>query len=188
MTVSKRTRFEVLRRDNHACRYCGGSAPDVKLTVDHVMPVALGGSDDPTNLVTACKDCNAGKTSTSPSETLVADVAADALRWAKAMEAAADKMIEDMERRDALCNQFHDAWTSRGIPVRYLTPDWDRSVLSWLRSGFPMTLIIDSLDIAYRNPRVDWYGLFRYMAGIIYNRISELHDAVKADVEVPDGA
>lgn len=58
MTVSKRIRFEVLRRDNYTCRYCGGSAPDVKLTVDHVMPVALG---DPTNLVTACKDCNAGK-------------------------------------------------------------------------------------------------------------------------------
>ena len=56
MAVSKRTRFEVLRRDNHTCRYCGQSAPDVKLTVDHVLPVALGGHDDPTNLVAACKD------------------------------------------------------------------------------------------------------------------------------------
>lgn len=34
MAVSKRTRYEVLRRDNHACRYCGASAPEVKLTVD----------------------------------------------------------------------------------------------------------------------------------------------------------
>jgi 5-methylcytosine-specific restriction endonuclease McrA len=39
MAVSKRTRYEVLRRDNHACRYCGGIAPDVILTVDHVTPV-----------------------------------------------------------------------------------------------------------------------------------------------------
>ena len=39
MAVSKRTRYEVLRRDNHACRYCGASAPDAKLTVDHVLPV-----------------------------------------------------------------------------------------------------------------------------------------------------
>lgn len=39
MAVSKRTRFEVLRRDDHTCRYCGQSAPDVKLTVDHVLPV-----------------------------------------------------------------------------------------------------------------------------------------------------
>lgn len=54
MAVSKRTRYEVLRRDNHTCRYCGGSAPDVRLTVDHVLPVTLGGSDDPSNLVAAC--------------------------------------------------------------------------------------------------------------------------------------
>lgn len=28
MAVSKRTRYEVLRRDNHACRYCGARAPE----------------------------------------------------------------------------------------------------------------------------------------------------------------
>lgn len=56
MAISKRLRFEVLRRDNHMCRYCGRGAPDVALTVDHVVPVALGGHSDPTNLVTACVD------------------------------------------------------------------------------------------------------------------------------------
>ncbi|MGC7224589.1 HNH endonuclease, partial [Mycobacteroides abscessus subsp. massiliense] len=44
MAVTKRLRYEVLRRDNYSCRYCGRSAPEVKLTVDHVVPVALGGS------------------------------------------------------------------------------------------------------------------------------------------------
>ncbi len=34
MAVSKRIRFEVMRRDGNACRYCGGMAPDVKLTID----------------------------------------------------------------------------------------------------------------------------------------------------------
>ena len=61
MAVSKRTRFEVLRRDNHACRYCGRTAPEVKLTLDHVVPVSLGGTDDPDNLVAACHDCNSGE-------------------------------------------------------------------------------------------------------------------------------
>src|SRR5438045_4098958 len=64
--ISKRLRYEILRRDNHACRYCGATAPDTPLTVDHVVPTALGGGDDPTNLVTACADCNGGKTSTTP--------------------------------------------------------------------------------------------------------------------------
>lgn len=64
MAVSKRLRYEILRRDNHTCRYCGASAPDVPLRVDHVTPVALGGSDKPENLVTSCEPCNSGKSST----------------------------------------------------------------------------------------------------------------------------
>ena len=57
MAVTKRMRFEILRRDNHACRYCGATAPDVKLVVDHVTPVALGGTDSPDNLVASCAAC-----------------------------------------------------------------------------------------------------------------------------------
>ena len=50
-------RHQLLRRDNHACRYCGRSAPEVPLTVDAVVPEALGGSHkDPANLVAACAD------------------------------------------------------------------------------------------------------------------------------------
>lgn len=54
-------RFRILERDGFACRYCGRRPPAVVLEVDHVMPRCLGGSDDPTNLVAACEDCNAGK-------------------------------------------------------------------------------------------------------------------------------
>ncbi|MFF8482376.1 HNH endonuclease [Streptomyces antibioticus] len=64
MAVSKRLRYEIFRRDNHTCRYCGASAPNVPLRVDHVTPVALGGSDKPENLVTSCEPCNSGKSST----------------------------------------------------------------------------------------------------------------------------
>lgn len=44
MAVSKRLRFEVLKRDNYTCRYCRAS--DGELTIDHVTPVALGGTDE----------------------------------------------------------------------------------------------------------------------------------------------
>lgn len=54
-------RFEVLKRDGFACRYCGRKAPEVTLHVDHVVPRAKGGSDDPSNLVAACSACNQGK-------------------------------------------------------------------------------------------------------------------------------
>lgn len=61
MSLSKKTRFEVLKRDRFRCRYCGAAAPEVLLQVDHVNPIAAGGTDDLLNLVAACIACNAGK-------------------------------------------------------------------------------------------------------------------------------
>lgn len=92
MAVSQRLRYEILRRDNHACRYCGATAPGVKLNVDHVIPQALGGNDAPTNLVTSCADCNGGKTSSMPNAMPVADVDQDTFRQADAMKRAADHL------------------------------------------------------------------------------------------------
>lgn len=62
-SVSIVERFYVLRRDNHTCQYCGAKAPDAQLQIDHMVPVALGGGNDPSNLITACARCNLGKSS-----------------------------------------------------------------------------------------------------------------------------
>ncbi len=59
--ISKKLRFEVFKRDNFTCQYCGRMAPDVVLEVDHINPVSNGGGDDILNLVTSCFDCNRGK-------------------------------------------------------------------------------------------------------------------------------
>jgi hypothetical protein len=59
--ISKKMRFEVFKRDKFTCQYCGRTAPDVILEVDHIKPVAKGGTNDLINLVTSCKDCNRGK-------------------------------------------------------------------------------------------------------------------------------
>lgn len=59
--ASRRTRFKVLERDGHRCRYCGRTADEVAIDVDHVVPIREGGSDDLENLVAACVDCNMGK-------------------------------------------------------------------------------------------------------------------------------
>jgi len=59
--LTKKVRFEVFKRDSFKCQYCGKSAPDVVLHVDHIKPVAEGGTNHMTNLITACFDCNMGK-------------------------------------------------------------------------------------------------------------------------------
>ena len=47
-------REQVLARDRYTCAYCGGLAGQV----DHVVPLAKGGSNALTNLVAACRRCN----------------------------------------------------------------------------------------------------------------------------------
>jgi hypothetical protein len=59
--IPRTVRFEVFKRDSFTCQYCGVKAPDAVLQVDHIKPVAAGGSGDPMNLVTSCAPCNGGK-------------------------------------------------------------------------------------------------------------------------------
>jgi hypothetical protein len=74
MSVSKSLRFSIFARDGFTCRYCGRQSDKVVLEVDHVIPVCKGGTDDESNLVTSCFDCNRGKSGTpipqcAPTET-----------------------------------------------------------------------------------------------------------------------
>ena len=60
-SLSKGLRFDVFRRDGFTCQYCGRRPPDVVLEVDHILPVAEGGTNDILNLTAACQHCNRGK-------------------------------------------------------------------------------------------------------------------------------
>lgn len=59
--ISKKTRFEVFKRDNFTCQYCSAKPPKVPLEIDHLKPVCKGGKNNIDNLITACFDCNRGK-------------------------------------------------------------------------------------------------------------------------------
>ena len=52
------TRYNVFKRDNHQCQYCGEGK---ELTLDHLIPRSKGGKTSWKNLVTACKKCNTHK-------------------------------------------------------------------------------------------------------------------------------
>lgn len=71
MPLSKRTRFEIFKRDGFVCQYCGRRPDDgvTVLEVDHVHPQAMGGTDDEMNLVTSCAECNRGKAAKLLAET-----------------------------------------------------------------------------------------------------------------------
>jgi hypothetical protein len=60
-SISKRVRFEVFKRDDFTCVYCGRTSLDSPIQCDHVVAVSLGGGNGIDNLVTACAACNLGK-------------------------------------------------------------------------------------------------------------------------------
>lgn len=59
--IPKSIRFLVLKRDSFQCQYCGRKAPDVELHIDHKVPWSIVKEHKIDNLVTACVDCNLGK-------------------------------------------------------------------------------------------------------------------------------
>jgi len=54
----------VLKRDNKTCYYCG----ELGLTVDHLLPISLGGLSSMENLVCCCDACNQEKDNMTESE------------------------------------------------------------------------------------------------------------------------
>jgi hypothetical protein len=186
MAVTKRTRFEVLRRDGNRCRYCGASTDDgARLTIDHVTPVALGGSDDPGNLVAACVDCNAGKTSSAPDAQVVAQVSDDAIRWARAIaQAAAESQEADADRRrkeDEFKARWQ-VWTYNDGTTVELHPGWRQSLTAFLNAGLTAADIEDLIAVAMTTQAKDPW---RYFCGCAWTRIRKLQDRAQ---EIVSGA
>jgi 5-methylcytosine-specific restriction endonuclease McrA len=68
-TVSRRA---VFARDDYRCQYCHRTQADLRhrecLTRDHLVPLSRGGTNDWTNVVTACSSCNTRKGNHLPEE------------------------------------------------------------------------------------------------------------------------
>lgn len=191
--VSKRLRYEVLRRDNHTCRYCGGVPPDVRLTVDHVIPIALGGPDDPSNLVAACADCNSGKSSVPPDAAVVDDVRQDALRWAAAMRHAETIQTTQREQRCEFTDDCRAAWDN----WTYATPNGERETvrppINWrqtfeqfLEAGLDVDTVTEAIRIAMERTYVTFDGKWVYMCGIAWKTIKQRQQIARDLLAVED--
>lgn len=93
-SISKKTRFEVFKRDSFKCQYCGKCAPDVILEVDHINPIANGGKGEMLNLITSCFDCNRGKSDRLLSDNSVLTVQRKQIEELQERRAQLDMMLE----------------------------------------------------------------------------------------------
>ena len=101
--LSQKIRFEVFKRDSFTCAYCGRKAPDVVLQVDHIVPVAQGGTNDILNLVTSCVECNQGKSDRKLSD-----------------QSVVEKQRREMELRQERLEQIRmlGEWNSSLVDIR----------------------------------------------------------------------
>lgn len=60
------SRKNILTRDSYECQYCGREFSSGDLTIDHVIPKVQGGSNDWTNVVGSCRNCNIKKGGRTP--------------------------------------------------------------------------------------------------------------------------
>ena len=61
INIPASVRKYVLQRDNYQCQSCGANKQKASLNIDHIIPLAKGGSNDISNLQVLCSKCNQKK-------------------------------------------------------------------------------------------------------------------------------
>jgi hypothetical protein len=147
-SISKKIRFEVFKRDSFKCQYCGASAPDVILEMDHIEPVSKDGADEMVNYITSCRSCNAGKSDRTLDDntTLQKQRAQLAelnerreqlemmLQWRKGLKGIAESEVE------SVC----DAWRE-AVPGWRLNENGRKSALKYIKKH-GVAKVLDAID------------------------------------------
>lgn len=173
--ISKKTRFEVFKRDKFTCQYCGRMSPDVVLEVDHIKPVAEGGNNGMLNLVTACRDCNRGKGKTRLSDDAELKKQQEELRNLAEKREQLKMLMEwrmelaDLESEEvSALSQYVKKISGYGLSEHGLV-----SAMNLLKQ-FTFIEILDGIDISYAqyycNDDDSWEYAWKKVGGICYNR------------------
>ena|ERR1035437_5902491 len=170
--LTKRIRFDVFKRDRFCCQYCGATPPAVILEVDHVIPVAEGGKNQIDNLVTACFDCNRGK-----SDKLLSEVP-------KTIEMKMASIVEKREQMKAFERLLKSEHKHEEASIDFVENVFkeffaDRSFKSPFRESvreFNKKLHPDQVEFAMRRAcgkKLDANEAVKYFCGICWNIIKD---------------
>lgn len=173
INLSKRTRFEVFKRDLFTCQYCGRNPPDVILECDHIVPVVEGGGNEEPNLVTACFDCNRGKSdvplSTAPKtlQDKAADIAereAQLTGYREIVQGHLDRVEDDMWQ---VANALFVDSSEKGC-----RRDWLRSI-KMFNEKLQLHEVLDAAELARARKPYSEGVRFRYFCGVCWNKIRD---------------
>jgi len=164
-STGKRLRFEVLKRDGFKCHYCGITSAAEVLVVDHVVPVAEGGTTEAANLVTACIPCNGGKSSVPLDKSdLDEPTPTDAMiEHAEQMRAYLAAVREREAVVEELADYVREEWGKR---VGYLNED-TRVAISFAVQKVGIDRALEAIAAVARSAASGSHGRLLYFQGVI---------------------
>ena len=74
---AKKSRWWQQKTAKGLCHYCGRTFSFKLLTLDHIVPIARGGTTSPGNTVPACRACNKAKGTDTPVDLILSEDPAD---------------------------------------------------------------------------------------------------------------
>lgn len=174
-TVSKVVRFEVFKRDKFTCQYCGESAPNVILEIDHIKPVSKGGTNEIMNLITSCRDCNRGKTNKKLDDNTAVMVQKRQLDIIQERREQLEMMIQwrqSLEEETEIEVDAIDAFFQSN--TRWQFSDAGRQAIRKLIKRFGFSEVYTACEIAvdkyYDGTERGWNNAVNKVGGICYNR------------------
>jgi transcriptional regulator with XRE-family HTH domain len=148
--ISKKIRFEIFKRDKFTCQYCGKKAPDVVLNIDHINPVAKGGTNELMNLITSCFDCNNGKRDKKLDDSSVVEKQRKQLELLQKKREQIELMLEWKKSLSDFDNDvvemLVDYINSKIAPLS-LNENGKQRIVKWLKK-FSTEQILDAIDIS----------------------------------------
>lgn len=179
--ISTRTRFEIFKRDRFTCQYCGRTPPSVVLEVDHITPVSKGGCSDEGNLITACFDCNRGKSDGMLAESLkpLNDQMAERREKVAQIAAYNEFLMDERSIVDEHVRNLGIRWCNlAGFPEDKYTFGTERegSVRRFLKQ-LPAAEVFDAIDVAHsRRPvyrKGEDHQTWKYFCGVCWKKIRD---------------
>ncbi|EBR2769019.1 HNH endonuclease [Salmonella enterica] len=148
--ITKKIRFEVFKRDGFKCQYCGSSAPDVILHVDHINPVSKGGDNDMMNLITSCDSCNGGKSDKLLSDNSIMEKQRQQLQKLNTKREQLEMMIKWRDGLKSLKDDVVDIVATKiddCIAPFTVNDNGRKSIKRWLRI-YKVEEILDAIELA----------------------------------------
>jgi len=174
-SISKKTRFNIFKRDEFTCQYCGSTPPSVVLEVDHIVPVAEGGGNEDDNLVTSCFACNRGK-GAKPLSSVPESLSNKAKRVKEAEEQLAEYHEILQAKKDRIESEAWDiaevlqrGSKEDGFRINYLT-----SIKTFLKK-LNYYEVEEAAEIVASRSRttIITHNHFTYFCGICWSKIKE---------------